>query len=150
MKNFLIAGCVFLAGCAATNEEPTPKPGLTARDAIELSEANAPKSVPGIFSLTIKATGRRDGYIYLNTQDDYRDRRNVTVVLLPHFQQAFKEKYGVDSDEKLINQTILVKGLARRMKISLMRDGKRSEKYYFQTHIPVKKLGQIKFCVTCD
>ena len=140
---------IALSGCATTQKSFASKQGLTARDAIELSERDAPNRVPGIFSLSIKASGETSRYVYLNTESDYRDRRNVSVVLLPEFQKAFVQKYGKKAEVMLMDKNILVNSYAKRIKIYFYSNGERTEKYYFQTHIPVKSLKQVRFCETC-
>ena len=140
---------ITLGGCTSTSDNGNSQIGLTARDAIELSENSAPKNTRGIFTLSIKASGAEKQYVYLNTELDYRDRRNVSVVLLPEFQEAFLTKYGVDAQTMLMNKDLTVSSFAKRMKIYFFVDGKPTEKYYFQTHIPVKHLKQIQFCEKC-
>lgn len=116
---------------------------LTARDAIELSEAAAPEGVPGYYSLLIKAHGKQRDTLYLNTQLDYRDRRNVSLVFSKHIQQAFLKETGQPIEHALLNQSVLINGHAQREKIWFYKAGMRSEKYYFQTHIRINDLSQI-------
>lgn len=56
-----------LAGCVVQPAPVLAKPGLTAWDAIVLSEQSAPAAVPGVFSLQIKNAARIDDIVYLNT-----------------------------------------------------------------------------------
>jgi len=130
-------------GC---NKQHTSKPKTTEYtvwEVIEKTEAIAPKGLKGEFLLTIKNSGKQSTRIFLNTQEDYRDRRNITVTLLPSFQQAFKAKYGEDIRSYYEEKTLRVKGEAKRMKVWFFSAGKRSQKYYFQTHIAVSDLNQI-------
>jgi len=149
IKVILLSSIIILGGCKSTTFDTPPKVGMTAIDAIELSEEAAPKSARGIFFLSIKASGSQKQYVYLNTEQDYRDRRNVSVVLLPEFQKAFIKKYGVSPDKVLVDKSITVNSFAKRIKIYFFEDGKPTDKYYFQTHIPVKHLKQLKFCEKC-
>ena len=138
-----------LSGCVSMPEDSTLESELTAQDAIELSEDAAPKIAPGTFSLLIKAVGTQRQYVYLNTELDYRNRRNVSVVLLPQFQEAFMNKYGASAEAMLLNERVTVSSFAKRMQIFFYEDGKQTDKYYYQTHIPVKRLDQVKFCLEC-
>ncbi len=110
---------------------------------IEQTEAMAPKGLKGEFVLTIKNSGRQNSRIYLNTQEDYRDRRNITVTLNPSFQKQFKDQFNMDIRNYYEDQTILVKGVAKRVKIWVTASGRKPTKYYFQTHIEVNDLSQI-------
>ncbi len=110
---------------------------------IEQTEAMAPKGLKGEFVLTIKNSGKQNSRIYLNTQEDYRDRRNITVTLNPSFQKQFHAQYNTDIRNYYEDQTILVKGVAKRVKIWVTASGRKPTKYYFQTHIVVNDLSQI-------
>lgn len=110
---------------------------------IALSEKNAPNGVKGTFKLPIKASGAQGKVVYLNTELDYRDRRNITVALHPKLIGVFSETYGSAPDAYLINKTIEVTGEAKRAKIRFFSKGKPTDKYYFQTHIRVHSLNQI-------
>jgi len=136
---------VFILSIACSNHqisEPTPTT-LTTWEIIEQTEAMAPKGLKGEFLLTIKNSGKQSSNIYLNTQEDYRDRRNISITLLPSFQQAFNAKYRTDLRRFYENKTVRVKGEAKRVKIWFYTQGKQAEKYYFQTHIIVSDLNQI-------
>ena len=111
---------------------------------IALTEEKAPEGVKGAFKFLIKASGIKGGIVYLNTEVDYRDRRNITVALHPDVINSFTKKYGSAPESYFINKTIEVDGEAKRMKIYFISNGKLTEKYYFQTHLRVTSLKQIK------
>jgi len=111
---------------------------------IALSEQSAPNGVQGTFNFLIKATGNRRGDIFLNTEDDYKDRRAITIVLSPKVSSDFTSKYGSTPDLYFINKTIEVTGEAKREKIYFYSKGRVTTKYYYQTHIDVTSLDQIK------
>lgn len=135
---------VALAGCAVQQDAAPAKPGLTAWDAIVMSEQSAPAVVPGLFSLEIKNAAKVGKVVYLNTEYDYRDRRNVTVALTAKMLEEFATLYPDQKPEQyFIGKTIVVNGAASRQTIWFISEGKASEKYYFQTHIPVWQTGQI-------
>lgn len=142
---------VTLAGCAL-QEAPTPaKSGLTAWDAIALSEQAAPQTVPGLFSLQIKNAAKVGSMLYLNTEYDYRDRRNVSIVLTPAVLKQFATDYPDQQPELyFLGRNIVVNGAASRQTIWFYADGKKTEKYYFQTHIPVWYTGQILSPLTAN
>ncbi len=111
---------------------------------IALTEDKAPEGVKGTFRFPIKTSGNQRGVIYLNTENDYRDRRNITVAIHPKLINAFIKKYGESPESYLIDKTIEVTGEAKRMKIFFFSKGKITKKYYFQTHVRVASLEQIK------
>jgi len=111
---------------------------------IALTEDKAPEGISGTFQLSIIASGSQRGIIYLNTEKDYRDRRNITVAIHPKLINAFTKKYGKSPESYFINKTIEVTGEAKRVKIFFFSKGKITKKYYFQTHVRVASLDQIK------
>jgi hypothetical protein len=133
-----------LSACTATPEVTPNSVSTDVMRLIEQTEVNAPEGVKGTFIFSIKASGIERKVVYLNTELDYRDRRSITVALHPKTIAAFTKKYGSSPEAYFINKNIEVTGEAKQMKILFVSDGKRTEKYYFQTHIRVKSINQIK------
>lgn len=135
---------VTLIGCALQEVHAPAKQGLTAWDAIVLSEQAAPQTVPGLFSLQINNAAKVGSMVYLNTEYDYRDRRNVSIVLTPEVLKEFAAQYPDQQPELyFLGRSIVVNGAASRQTVWFFSQGKQTEKYYFQTHIPVWYAGQI-------
>ncbi|MBU0911302.1 MAG: hypothetical protein KKF22_02055 [Gammaproteobacteria bacterium] len=142
---------VTLTGCALQEVPGPAKQGLTAWDAIVLSEQSAPQPVPGLFSLQIRNAAKLGSTVYLNTEFDYRDRRNISVVLTPKMLEEFAALYpGQQAETYFLGRNIVVNGAASRQTIWFMTEGEKTEKYYFQTHIPVWYTGQILSPLTAD
>ncbi len=135
-----------MSACSSTQSEIPHFDKTQVMDIITLSEerASAGLGVKGVFHLPIKASGVKREFTYLNTEDDYRDRRNITIAIYPQVTSAFIKQYGTTPETYFINKTIEVTGEAKRVKIYFNSNGKYSGKYYFQTHIDVSSLQQIK------
>lgn len=144
MKYFLLLSILVLSACTATSEVTSKSASTDVMRLIEKTAENAPKGVIGTFQLSIKASGIERKVVYLNTELDYRDRRNITIALHPKTIDAFTKKYGSSPEVYFINKNIEVTGEAKQMKIWFASNGKRSQKYYFQTHIRVYSINQIK------
>lgn len=143
MKNVVLAFIFLLAGCTFTTSHTTS----TFSDPMEIIKAaadSAPKGVPGQYTLQIIATGSQGQYVYLNTEKDYRDQRAITVALHPRVIAQLSTKYGMPPQEYLVNKAIVVNGKAQRVKISFLSDGKPTGKYYYQTHLRVMDISQLK------
>ncbi|MDZ5649094.1 hypothetical protein [Nitrospirillum sp. BR 11828] len=133
----LILGSALLAGCAT---QP-----LTTEDAVHYAAAVAPDVWSDTYVLDVVATGRQNGRIFLNSQEDYRDPHTLTVEILPSALPAFKQAYGQDADATFKGHRIAVLGEARRVTIwYLNQKGERTDKFYYQTHIVVSDPDQIK------
>ncbi len=144
MKHLILLSILLLSACSTTPEVTSNSVSTDVMRLIEQTEVNAPEGVKGTFQFLIKASGVERKVVYLNTELDYRDRRSITVALHPKTIAAFTKKYGSSPVVYFINKNIEVTGVAKQMKVWFFSNGKRTEKYYFQTHVRVKSLNQIK------
>lgn len=149
MRITLAILALLIAGCSSAPEPQSIEASLSTSDTMEIIRSAAeaaPQSVPGEYTLAIKTSGRTPARstLYLNTELDYRDQRNVTVALQPEAVDQLESKYGENPKEFFINKTILVKGKAQRIRINFkLPSGRLTGKYYYQTHIPVFDASQI-------
>ena len=152
MKYLLILLAVALTGCSSTqltsnNTQSTTSP-LVYSDTMEIiraAAAAAPEKIEGEYTLKIKATGSQRRILFLNTENDYRDQRNVSIALSPSVISDLSKQYGLDLERFFVNKTLKVKGEAQRVKIYFMRaPGVPSTKYYYQTHIPITSISQLQ------
>lgn len=108
----------------------------------------APDWLPGVFALQVQGSGRgrgrEAGYIFLNSEADYRDPRNVTVNFSPAAAAAYRKEHGVDPDVALRGKPLLIYGFARQRKIDFTHNGAPTGKYYFQTHIVITDADQVQ------
>ena len=138
MKPVIISLALLLSGCAAT-QMPTQ---LTDTMPV-IKHAAAAGGIQGEFILPVKATGSRRNRVFLNTEADYRDQRNITIALSPEVARLIEQQHGKSAQEFFLNKTIKVKGTAKRVKITFFWEGKPTEKYYYQTHIRVNSPEQL-------
>lgn len=144
MKSLIIAAVLVLSACSSTTEFTTTSASTDVMRLIEQTAVNTPKGVTGTFQFSIKASGIERNIVYLNTELDYRDRRSITVALPPKVVKAFINQYGSSPDLYLVNKNIEVTGEAKQIKVWFFSNGKRTTKYYFQTHIRVTSIKKIK------
>lgn len=132
---------LFAFGCASVPRDPgsVEAESYTPREAVMLAADAAPKGVPGVYELTVTATGESRGVVFLNSEEDYRDQRNITVVISPTMRAFYTEKFGEDPIEYFKGKRISVRGIARRVRIDFVdNEGQPTGKYYYQTHIQVR------------
>ncbi|MEC4593685.1 MULTISPECIES: hypothetical protein [Nitrospirillum] len=133
----LLGSTLLAAGCAT---QP-----LTPEDAIHYAAAVAPDVYSDTYVMDVVATGRQNGRIFLNSQEDYRDPHTLTIEILPSALPAFKQAYGEDADAHFKGHRVTVLGEARRVTIwYLNQSGERTGQSYYQTHIVVSDPDQIK------
>lgn len=133
----LLSGCAAMQGSAERTQAST-------MDIIAAAAAAAPEGVVGEYPLSIQAAGTDGRAVYLNTELDYRDQRNITIAMSPAVAAALAGADAASAQQYFVGKKLLVKGQARRMKIDFMSQGKPTGLYYYQTHIRVKNPEQIK------
>lgn len=133
----LLSGCAAMQGSAERTHAGT-------MDIIAAAAAAAPEGVVGEYQLSIQAAGTDGRAVYLNTELDYRDQRNITIAMSPAVAAALAGADAASAQQYFVGKKLLVKGQARRMKIDFMSQGKPTGLYYYQTHIRVKNPEQIK------
>lgn len=142
----LVLGLAVLSGCAATTK-PAPGPAssawITPVQAILLAADAAPDGVHGTFAMRVQSTGTQGNRTFLNSEPDYRDQRNLTVVLSPRAADQLWKRLGADPLVALKGRNILVTGSAIRTKIYFFADGEMTDKYYYQTHVNVTDARQL-------
>lgn len=139
----LTSSLAFLVSCATT---PATQPGselISPVQAVIRAADAAPVGVRGTFDLVVRRVGRQDGNIYLDSEMDYRDQRNLVIAVHPIAARKLHDKFGRDVDEALMGKHINVFGEARRTKIVFYAGNRISDKYYYQTHVDVWDSGQI-------
>jgi hypothetical protein len=138
--------CVFLTGCAFHRDEiKYPAGTMLPFEAIQRAAYAAPRPIFGVFWLRVQATGTGNGEVYLNSEQDYHDQRNITVVILPAVARVLEQRLGGHSPAVFMHKSLLVRGAARRVTVYFSADGQPSTKYYYQTHINVTLPRQIVF-----
>jgi hypothetical protein len=129
--------------CAAT-AGAFGQEAITPRKAIEMAADAAPATAPGKFVMTVRATGRVDDRILLNSETDYRDQRNLTIVIPALVSAMIIKKFGAPPDVYFSGKKITVVGEARRVKIVFTCNDQPTEKYYYQTHVELTDADRIE------
>lgn len=132
-----------LSGCASSSGPRASEAWLDPVEAIQAAATAAPEGVPGTFDMVVRATGRQDGNIYLNSETDYRDQRNLTIAIPAKPARQLRERFGEEADRALIGKRIMVDGVARRVRIGFTYNGRPTDKYYYQTHVRLDDAAQL-------
>ena len=141
---------LVLSSCALTQQQEPESEKISIRDAIELSAAAAPAAIIGEIEMVVQASAKSVDNIYLNSEDDYRDQRNLTVTIPKNLALDFKKQYGQFPDEYYKDKRISVTGEISRAKIYFYcadeesNKPRKSKKYYYQTHLKISSLDQIQ------
>ncbi|OQW77899.1 MAG: hypothetical protein BVN33_01765 [Proteobacteria bacterium ST_bin13] len=103
-----------------------------------INAAEMPAGIGGVFEMVVRATGRQDGFLYLNSEADYRDPRNLTIVVTPSLEKELSDRLGGPVEAAILKKVIAVRGIARKTRIDFVADGRPTGKYYFQTHLRIR------------
>jgi hypothetical protein len=117
---------------------------LSPQEAIMKAADAAPRGVYGVFELDVSRAEKVGPNLFLNSEKDYRDQRNLSVAIGPKVQSELRQRYGEDLRTALLGRKLLVFGYARRVRVDFISGGRRSGKYYYQTHVPVGDVRQIE------
>ncbi|MCF6442135.1 hypothetical protein L1077_22160 [Pseudoalteromonas luteoviolacea] len=132
---------LFLEACMPSNVYDAPK----TMDLIAKTEAAAPNSIYGVYRFKVKSAARRGSVVFLNTEDDYRDRRSVAIVLDLEEIKQLTELHGQSPEVFFLNKQVEVVGEAYRAKVNLYcLPGVKPTQYYYQTRISVQHYDFIK------
>lgn len=141
VKNFLIIG-LLLTGCAS--QPPSQQDANSPQQVISMAAEAAPQPVSTTVELQVRAVGNQHDITYLNSESDYRDQRNVSIAISPEARIKIETIFGGELSRAAIGKHILVKGVAKRVTIWFFdNNGRRSDKYYYQTQIFVSDPAQI-------
>lgn len=120
---------------------------LSPVEAVTYAAYLAPRAaVASTFKVRVKAVGNEDKSWFLNSEEDYRDRNCLTIRLAPLVADLIRRAYDNQSLEDIFKgRTIQVGGVARRVRIDFLAEGKPTGKYYYQTHVNVDSVAQLGF-----
>lgn len=147
MKVSAIALSLFIvgaAGCASAPEPATAGNEIASAQAVQMAAAAAPAGVSGVFAVQVQATDTSNGITYLNSEMDYRDQRNLSIAIEPLAARQLEAQLGSPPAVALKGKRLLVNGVASRVTIAFIVDGKATDKYYYQTHVTVTDPKQIQ------
>lgn len=100
--------------------------------------------VAGEFALPIKAVGFEKERVFLNSETDYRDRNCLTVVLPMATAKAIAGSADPAAVRKHFEgRRVIVRGIAKQVRIDFTDNGQPTGKYYYQVHLPVGSPNQI-------
>lgn len=138
MKSRLLciaASSVAMLSAPLVASDPTLR--LSPAQAV-MNAAEMPDGVGGVFEMVVRATGRQGGRLFLNSEADYRDPRNLTIVVTPAEEEALRVRLGGPVETAILKKVIAVRGIARKTRIDFVTDGLPTGKYYFQTHLKLR------------
>lgn len=143
MKNIslIFVLMTFLSGC--TQMTTVNSSVISPIKAIQLSAESAPVNLKGIFEFKVKSADTEQRLVFLNSEIDNLDQRNLSIALRPNAVKELIQKYGNNPKEFLLDKNIRVKGEAKRVKTWVLYKNKNTKRYYYQTKIFVKSANQL-------
>tara|TARA_R110001606_G_scaffold393874_1_gene564249 strand:- start:2490 stop:2993 length:504 start_codon:yes stop_codon:yes gene_type:complete len=101
--------------------------------------------VSGKFLMVVQAVGETKDTIFLNSEEDYRDRNCLTIAVRKSvMDQILKSGGYASAEEAFRGKQIVVTGTARKLRVDFIgNDQKPTGKYYYQIHVRVRDAKQI-------
>jgi len=114
-------------------------------EAVAYAAYLAPRAgIASRFRMQVKASGEGRRAWFLNSETDYRDQNCLSVRLSPEVAKVFQRRYdGLGIEEIFEGREIVVRGVAERVRIDFLNDGRPTGKYYYQTHVRVDDPSQM-------
>jgi hypothetical protein len=137
----LAAAIISLAACTTA---PTASNWISAGDAVLQAAAHPNTGVSATFHMTVQSVGESNGKVFLNSELDYRDQRNLAISMSHQVAMELMHIYGGSIDTLLQGKMILVSGDAHRVRVDFLVNDRPSGKYYYQTHVNVRQMAQIQ------
>jgi hypothetical protein len=142
MKYFaILLTAVILTACSST-----PKyPHYSVSDAAKTS-ITSQSGLRSTLNFKVEGVGHLKGNKewYLNALHNYKLPSNVTVVIKEELTPQLSEKFNIKSLNELKSKEVEVYGLVKREKIYLYKKGRSTGKFYYQNHIQLTDIEQIK------
>lgn len=146
-RPLMLVAAATLAGASAFAQTPVQtSSAISPADAIAAAAA-APlgQGKRVTVAMLVQATGVSHGHVFLNSEPDYRGPGNLSINIDIAAAKQMARQYGSPPDQFFKGKRILVSGTARRVPIVYLDDyGHRTGQYYFQTHVWVRLLSQIR------
>ena len=117
---------------------------LAPQEAVMKATDAAPRGVYGVFEFDVSRAEQVGPNFFLNSEKDYRDQRNLSIAIGPRARDALLKQLGGDLRSGLVGKKIRVFGYAKRIKIGFTVKGRFTDKYYYQTHVPIGDARQIE------
>ena len=141
--------CVLAFGLSASSAQASaPVVPIDPPHAVQLAAKAGPAGVRGEFVMRVAATGKSHGRLFLNSELDYRDPRNLSIDIAPWILGRIEKRFGAPPESFFDGKRIVVSGTVRRVPIRVLDDSGRSKQIYFQTHVDVLQASQIKVAST--
>lgn len=110
---------------------------VPAEKAKDYVAASAPDPFIGAIEMTVRSARRLDDRIYLNSERDYRDGLNVSVVIDKSAMRKLDKRLGGPAEIVLLDQRIVVAGM-----VAFVRAGREGQ--YTRTQMSVVSPYQIE------
>lgn len=147
----MLVGCASVATGSSASVAPVAVapinlPGLvTPAVAVDAASKNPKGGVRGAFVFVVKTVGFKHRRAFLDSASNYRYHDNLAIVMNRRVAKEVAERLNT-SLMNLEGKRVVVRGVAKRVRIYMVGPhGRRTGRYYYQTHVRVDSPDQIRF-----
>ena len=143
MRPCVLAAAASLLASGSAAAQPEGRL-FSPRESVTAAADAAPAVVPGTFALRVRRAERVRRRLYLNSERDYRDQRNLTIRIEPGAVRQLAARHGAPVERYFLGREILVRGAAQRTRIDFTdARGRPTGLYYYQTHVAVRDANRV-------
>lgn len=143
-RHFLaLAGATPLAAAFSATAQTILSPD----EAVALAGKAYPRPVKDVVvRLDVRGTGDFKGNIFLNSMEEWRDPRNLAVVIGPVPARQLHDLLGGDPEKLLVGRSVVVSGEVIRRYIQAPQrwEDLGPNRPYYPVHLPVDVLRQLQ------
>src|SRR5690242_6846981 len=152
MKQLIVMALVLVAAGAcnappdqvAQSSAAEAGDGVAPREALVAAAASPKDGAEGVFEFRVASVGGGRGRIFLNSEADYRDPANLSVMLRPADVKQMEKALGGPLAKTLVEKNVSVTGTAKQVKINVYGpDRKKTGETRTQTRIVVASADSI-------
>lgn len=111
--------------------------------AVMLAAEHEDTGAMGLFAFQVKNVGRVGDDLFIGSEADYRDQRNLSIRIRPDAQHELQALHRADPETMLMGKFVSVWGRVRRVRVDFTSYGLPTGKYYYQTQLAVVDATQL-------
>lgn len=139
ISRLLIAASALATVAAAPAERPPLRPA----EAITMLDKTGVNGVNGTVEFTVASANKTRGGTFLNSERDYHDRKNISVLMSPAVADHLARRLARSPQSYLPGKTVVVTGHMVRVPVHKTVEGRIMPEGYYQYRVLVRRSDDI-------
>lgn len=112
-------------------------------DAISAIEKAGNHGITRTVEFTVRSAHKAASGTYLNSERDYRDPANLSVLMSPAVAQHLAQRLGRSPQDYLVGKTVVVNGYLVRVPVHKLVSGQVTQQGYYQHRVLIRRSDDI-------